>query len=166
MSDFTNEIFLRPRFRLELPTTKEELLNRFTNYLATHKVEYPYKLVDAHIFIDIPEKHNHFWSPQLHLEVIEEDDKTILKGLFGPKPQVWTLFMFIHFVVAMTFIVFATIAYINSTLDKSNFLSFSMLIALPLIWLLLYALGRIGKDTGKKQMKQLQEFTLKVLNEK
>ena len=93
-----SEIHLRLRFSIDIKENSEILLERITNYLKGSDCLYKSKIVDSHIFVDIPKNKSHFWSPQLHLEVIKEDESSsTLKGLFGPKPQVWTLFMFIHF---------------------------------------------------------------------
>lgn len=159
-----SEIFLRPRFEVDLPLSKEKLLIALQEKLHLNKAEFPHKLVDDHIFIDIPKKDNHFWSPQLHLEVLETDQGSKLKGLFGPKPQVWTLFMFVHFVVGTSFLGCCAWAYTNYSLDKKIIVPLIFLIALPLVWIILYLIGRLGRDTGKKQTKKLQGFTLDALN--
>lgn len=159
-----SEIFLRPRFQVDLSLPKEELLAVFHNRLRAQKKEYPHKVIDDHIFIDIPQKDNHFWSPQLHLEVVEFEKGSKLKGLFGPKPQVWTLFMFVHFVVGTGFLGCAAWAYSNYSLDREIAVPLIFLIVLPLVWVILYLIGRLGRDAGKNQTKKLQNFTLDTLN--
>jgi hypothetical protein len=87
-----------------------------------------------------------------------------LKGLFGPKPQVWTLFMFIHFIIGVSFLVFCVLLYSRLSLNGSVFFPILMMIVLPLLWVLLYFLGKIGKSTGKSQMRDLHNFMIKVVN--
>jgi hypothetical protein len=89
---------------------------------------------------------------------------SLLKGLFGPKPQVWTLFMFIHFVIGISFLGFGVLLYTRISLNESLFFPIVMMVVLPFIWLVLYFLGKIGKDTGKKQMEDLHDFMIKVIN--
>ncbi|MFD2568544.1 GTP-binding protein [Pseudotenacibaculum haliotis] len=164
MSISENDILLRPRFKLDLKKDKEELLRAFLNARETEATPFLIKVVDAHIFIDVLEDDSHFWSPQLHLEIVEEEEKSVqLKGLFGPKPQVWTFFMFLHFIVASAFIGCGIWAYVNSTLDKTSVFPIVMLIVLPLIWGLLYVLGSLGKDFGKKEMKKMHAFMIATL---
>ena len=162
--EHNSEIFLRPRFQVDLALSKEKLLSVFHEKLQAKKSDFPHKLIDDHMFIDIPKKDNHFWSPQLHLEVVEFDEGSKLKGLFGPKPQVWTLFMFVHFVVGTSFLGCCAWLYSNISLEKEIALPVVFLIVLPLVWVILYLIGRLGRDTGKKQMKKLQDFTLETLN--
>ena len=92
-----------------------------------------------------------------------EIDKTIVKGLFGPKPQVWTLFMFFHFAVAVAFIGFSVMAYVQWSLKTTNTFALIMVFALPALWILMNFLGRLGKSTGHKQMDELYKFMMKTL---
>ena len=91
------------------------------------------------------------------------NNKTIVKGLFGPKPQVWTLFMFFHFAVAVAFIGFSVMAYVQWSLKTTNTFALIMVFALPALWILIYFLGRLGKSTGHKQMDELYRFMMKTL---
>jgi Na+/melibiose symporter-like transporter len=114
--------------------------------------------------IDVPKDEDHFWSPQLHIEVeSNEENKTIVKGLFGPKPQVWTFFMFIHFAVAIAFIVFFVVAYTRWNLKQDYTFALIMCIAMPVLWIILYILGQLGKKKGYKQMVQLETFLSIIL---
>ena len=159
-----SEIFLRPRFSIDLQENSEELQKRIEDYLSSEACKFKSKVSEDHFFIDVPDKKSHFWSPQLHFEIEKIDEKSsTIKGLFGPKPQVWTLFMFVHFVVATMFLGFGVMAYVRHRLDESLFFPVAMLIALPLIWVLLYVLGSLGKETGKNQMKELHDFLIDII---
>jgi len=159
-----SEIFLRPRFSIDLQENSKDLQKRIEDYLASEACKFKTKVSEDHFFIDVPEKKSHFWSPQLHFEIEKIDEKSsTIKGLFGPKPQVWTLFMFVHFIVATMFLGFGVMAYVRHRLDESLFFPVAMLIALPLIWVLLYFLGSIGKETGKSQMKELHDFLIDII---
>ena len=160
-----SDVFLRPRFTIELKKNKKEVLNCFADVLKKETTNFRGSFVDDHLFISVSKKVEHFWSPQLHLEIVEESEKTvILKGLFGPKPQVWTLFMFIHFIIGFSFLAFCVILYTRISLNESLFFPITMMIVLPFIWVVLYILGNIGKDTGKKQMKDLHDFMINTIN--
>ncbi len=160
-----SEVFLRPRFSIDLEENRDTVLNRFSNEFKKEETSLRGNIVDGHIFISVSKKDEHFWSPELHLEIIEETNKTsLLKGLFGPKPQVWTLFMFVHFVIGVCFLGFAVLLYTRISLSEPIVFPLIVMIFLPLIWTLLYFLGKIGKDTGKPQMKDLHDFMIKIIN--
>lgn len=153
-----NEILLRPRFKLEINQNNENALETFENTKGEQK-EFVVSRVDNHVFIRIPKKKQHFWSPQLHLEIEEiNDKKSELKGLFGPKPSVWSMFMFFHFAVIVLFVVVGSWAYSNWTLNTNYGLQLAIMGGLVAIWVFLYFAGRMGKKKGEEEMKQLCGF--------
>ncbi len=159
-----SDIHLRPRFKMDFNESQQEIISKFKANLNEGNCKYCSKIVDEHIIIDVPAEENHFWSPQLTIEIEKINDKeTIVKGLFGPKPQVWTLFMFFHFAVAVAFIGFLVMAYVQWSIDSDYSFAVTMVLALPAIWFIMYFLGRIGKKTGHKQMDELYKFMMKTL---
>ena len=160
-----SHVFLRPRFKIDLEEGSKEILEKFSDEFKSNDCKFLGNIVAGHVFISVSKKDEHFWSPQLHLEIIEKTEKTsFLKGLFGPKPQVWTLFMFIHFVIGIAFLGFAIMLYSKVSLKEPFILPLIMIIFLPLFWVLLYFLGKVGRETGKNQMKNLHDFMIKVIN--
>ncbi len=157
-------IHLRPRFKMNFNESKEALVQKFRDNLKDVNCKYCSKIIDGHIVIDIPVDENHFWSPQLNIEIEKLDDHTaVVKGLFGPKPQVWTLFMFIHFAVAFAFTAFSIMAYVKWTLKTDYTFALTVTIILPVIWVILYFLGQMGKKTGHQQMDDLYVFMMETL---
>lgn len=160
-----NPIFLRPRFSFDIQGNANNVVEKMRKFLNKTEKKYKSKIVDQHIFIDVPDKEAHFWSPQLHIEIVEKsENEATVKGLFGPKPQVWTLFMFLHFIVGGAFITFVSMLYIKYSLGESLVFPLVMTIALPIVWVLLYVFGRLGRDTGKKQMKDLHRLLMDALS--
>lgn len=162
----TNDIVLRPRFKLELNQDNETVLKSFEAE-KTKQSDFILTRIDDHVFIKFPKEKQHFWSPQLHLEINEVDAKSsLLHGLFGPSPTVWTLFMFLHFMVAGLFIAFGIWAYTNWSLKSSYAIQVSLMLLMVIIWFVLYFGGRIGKASSKNDMHELNDFMHRVLNEK
>ncbi|MEM6686615.1 MAG: GTP-binding protein [Bacteroidota bacterium] len=152
------EIVLRPRFKIALSESSEAILARLEAQKNIQK-EFVLTRVDQHVFIRIPKVKQHFWSPQLHVEVDEIDaENCLLRGLFGPSPTVWTFFMFLHFLVACLFIGFGIWAYSNAALDKSYAIQVALMFFMVLVWFALYFGGRWGKATGKQEMYDLYGF--------
>lgn len=164
MDDSTyNQIFLKPRFQFDIEMNSEDLLEKINHKIRTESA-YKMKLIDQHLFIDIGDEESHYWSPQLQIEVEHLSEKTSkIRGLFGPKPQVWTFFMFLHFGIATAFLAFAVIAYSNWSLHKDTAFAMWMVVVLPVVWVGLYFLGRAGKSTGKDQMDELKYFVKQLL---
>ena len=159
-----NEIVLRPRFKMELKQNNQSVLQLFEAQ-KTHQKEFVVSRVNDHVFIRLPKHKQHFWSPELHLEINEIDDSTsMLHGLFGPKPSVWTMFMFFHFIVAGLFFGFGIWAYSNWSLKTDYFMQLVVVFMMVFIWFALYFAGRLGRASGKPEMEQLYNFMIKILN--
>ena len=75
----SNEIVLRPRFKIELNVPNENALQAFE---ATKETQTKYIITrsDDHVFIKIPSTEQHFWSPQLHLEIVSFEGKKIYRS--------------------------------------------------------------------------------------
>jgi hypothetical protein len=152
----TDTIVLRPRFKLELNKGSETALKAFED---TSQEVFIVTRVDHHVFIKFPKHKQQFWTPQLHLEIDEADaNSCLVKGLFGPNPTVWTLFMFLHFAVIGLFIAFAIWTYSNSALGKEYLLQIWGMLFMVIIWFVLYFSGRIGRTSNKDEMLALYNF--------
>lgn len=161
MKPIPNDIILRPRFQLEIPETRETVLKAFEDL---KKNAFVIKRLDEHIFIKFRPEQNNFWSPQLHLEIDEIDEKNCkLFGVFGPNPALWTFFMFLHFGVATLFIILGIWAYSSAALDKSYGLQLGLMGFMVVLWFVLYLFGRAGKSQGKPQMQELYQLMMEVL---
>ena len=67
-----SEIHLRPRFSIDLAINHDIFLEKFKSTITDSKCKFDGKISGSHIFLSFPKKDDHFWSPQLHLELIEE----------------------------------------------------------------------------------------------
>ncbi len=78
----SNEIVLRPRFEMELEQQCSQLLAKFSE-AKKNQNKFIVSCIDDHIFIKLPNREQHFWSPQLHLELSEiPENKCSLHGFF------------------------------------------------------------------------------------
>lgn len=159
----SNEIVLRPRFKFEVEINNEKLLNGF-EATKTNQTKFTVSRIDDHVFIKFPKKEQHFWSPQLHLEInTEGEDKAIVHGLFGPNPTVWTMFMFLHFIDAGLFFGFGIWTYTNATLGNSYIIQLCLTIFMAILWFVLYFAGRMGRAKGMPDMHLLHVFMKETL---
>lgn len=167
MSSIKQEIVLRPRFKFDVDQDNSYLLKLFEETRTTQK-DFIVSRVDDHVFIKIPKDKQHFWSPQLHIEIVKNEAKNIstIHGLFGPNPTVWTMFMFMHFFVVVVFLGFGAWAYSNWSLENSFALQVGVMILMLISWFILYFAGRIGKKTGMEQMHELHHFMRDTLRSK
>lgn len=161
----SNEIVLRPRFKFEVATNNENLLKGFEQE-KLKQTDFIVSRIDDHIFIKFPKRDQHFWSPQLHLEINEDgEDIATVHGLFGPNPTVWTMFMFFHFIVASLFFGFGVWAYTNANIGNPYAIQLFLSLFMVVIWFVLYFAGRMGREKGKPEMYKLHNFMKKTLRD-
>ncbi len=161
MSDLTNEIVLRPRFKINLQTTIEQLQQAFDD---SPKDKFSVKRLDEHVYIRFKKAETDFWSPQLHIELTSfEKGVSTLHGVFGPNPTLWTFFMFLHFGVGTLFVILGIFAYSKYSLGNDVTFWLVGMVFLVIIWFALYAFGRMGKAKGRPQMNQLKAFLDELL---
>lgn len=164
MHTLPNDIVLRPRFQIQLNKPKEIALTAFS---TIDQPPFIVNRLDDHVFIKFNKEQIHFWSPQLHLEINDNEDKdgSKLYGLFGPNPTLWTFFIFVHFGVATLFIGLGVWAYSSASLNRPYGIQIGFMIFAVVLWFILYAFGRAGRSKGKPQMHQLYDFMNKSLDQ-
>lgn len=148
---------LRPRFRFISKYSVEEIEQQLRATLLSQL--YPCTGSVRHGFatINISKQDQHFWSPQLTISIEETEEGTSVRGLYGPKPSVWTLFIFFYTLIGFGAIISAMIGFSNLSLDKAAGILWLSPILL-LLFLSLFGVSRMGKKLGKEQMQILHLF--------
>lgn len=148
---------LRPRSRYITDLPKQEILKRIDERLKERKYTLTGIVVQEHAFIRIPEKDQHYWSPEMHVWAREEENKTIVYGIIGPKPKIWTMFIFFYTIILVLTFFGGSYGIIQLILGiKADFI-WSIPIGL-LALTLVYGAAYFGQHKGKEQMLQLQNF--------
>ncbi len=159
-----NNIVLRPRFQKDIALTTETILENAKKLKEEVKEDYRIKISDNHIFFFITLAKRKYYSPHLHIELEENEDKTThIKGLFGPDQTVWTFFMFLHFIIAGIFLIFSMIAYSHWRLKQSTTLDFIIMGTMVVFWFALYTQARINRKKCAPQMYKLEDLMNKIL---
>lgn len=156
-------IALRPKFEVESKNSIAQILERAKILKSELKSDYQIKIIDEHLYFYFSKEKRKYYSPFLHLELEADEGKTIIKGLFGPEQLLWTLFMFLHFIVAGLFLVFSMMAYTHWSLNQSIVLDVVVMTFMVVFWILLYVIARINREKGVPQMHELEDLMHKVL---
>jgi ABC-type thiamin/hydroxymethylpyrimidine transport system permease subunit len=88
---------------------------------------------------------------------------THIRGLFGPDPTLWTLFMFLHFIVAGVFVIFGVMAYSNWTLKQPILWNIFIMGMMVGVWFMLYVVARQIREQGIDQMHDLEALMEEAL---
>lgn len=159
MEKLNKSIPLRLRFYLESDKTPEFLLDKTKAIKNNQSNDYEIKMSENHIWLNIAKSKRKYYSPHLHVEFEPKEDKTThIRALFGPDPTLWTLFMFLHFVVAGIFIFFSARAYSHWILKASMGFDFTIMGVMVVLWFALYGFARYNRSLGVSQMYELREL--------
>jgi hypothetical protein len=156
---------IRPRFREIHPLDPEEVIGRLSRMLRHPESPCTGRVVPGHAVINIPEEEIHFWSPQLSISVEEhEEGGSLVRGLYGPRPAVWTLIMFIYAAIAFLGLMGLFLGYSQWALDKPADALWIVPVSLVL-GATVYVGAQIGQKLGNEQMETLHEFLESALRE-
>ena len=88
---------MRPRFQYVVPCPPEQALSSFQLRLQQPDCPYTGRIIqNRHIILRITPEERHYWSPVLAVDAHPHSDGTLLRGYFGPHPNVWSLFVALY----------------------------------------------------------------------
>lgn len=157
---------VRPRFQVETSFAAgeiEELLK-----LALQKENAPVKgrIYSGYGSFWLPPNEQHYWSPVLTLTTEESEESNengiLLRGMYGPRPTVWTMFIFFYAFIGFALMVISMVGLSNYWLGKSAVILWLVPLLL-LIFLSLYLVAYFGQKLGHDQMVVLHAFLEEAL---
>jgi hypothetical protein len=151
-------IEIRPRFKRHTTLTEAEVLALFKEGIAKNEGVKGY-IVDHHIYLSIPKEDQHFWSPQLAVELVDDVEgvETEIRSLFGPSPSVWMMYIFFYSLLGFLSMVVLIIGFSRWNLG----LSAGILWFIPVLVLLIVlaiVTAKTGQKLGHDQMLRLYDF--------
>lgn len=141
-------------------------MDRLKNMVANSPENIHAQIVDNHIILDITGEAVHYWSPQLNFRVEPDDENDahcIVAGLIGPRPTVWTLFMFGYFSVGILGFFISSYGIAKYMTNDYTFAIWAFPIAI-LIMLTAYQAGKYGEKLGADQIELLKQFIRDAIN--
>ena len=155
---------VRPKFRIECTCKPQNLVARINNSLENKHEQIEGKVFLTHGLFRIVPEHQHFWSPQLNVSFEETDDGTILRGMYGPHPTVWAVFLFGYAILGLSTFFITIIGLVKYSLHiESQILWFLPFLVGGLI--LLYIVAQTGQKMGVEQTFQLHHFFEESIDE-
>ena len=154
-----NRIRTRPRFKMETSLSPAQYEANLKQYLQEHKDDFYGNINQEIATIFVRTTTDEYWKPNLSLRSEIEDEKTIVRGIFGPSSAVWTFFMFLYFLWAVCWMTFISLWFVEQQIQSKEFpwalgASFFFL----LMAFLTYLAARYGQRKGKDEMKKLRKF--------
>lgn len=155
---------LRPRFKYKVHNTADQSLQTLRSHFDNATYKFRGEFVGEHIIISVNIKDEHYWSPTVSLRILQHNEGSVIKGLFGPKPEVWTFFAFMRFAM-LTAAVFLTIFGLAQVSLEHTPWAIYGLVPILLIATIIWVAGRIGIKAGKDQMVLLKDYVFTALKD-
>jgi len=155
----------RPRFKHLLPWPVAEVKERVQAAIDRPGAPVSGSLVKHHIFLKILPEQRRFWTPQLDVELEEtKDGQTLVRGLIGPSPSVWTKFIFLY-ACAGFMVLFGVITGVPQWILGKPMLGLAVS-GLGLIFGAgVYLVAQSGKRIGRMQTEVLRGFWLNLVED-
>jgi len=164
MDSQENTLRIRPRFRESVRLSSDQIKSNIRESLSNNPEICTGEIVDHHVILKIPKPQQHYWSPQLNLELEESKKGTLIRGLFGPKPSVWTMFVFFYSAFGFLTLLGLLLGLSQMMLKMQAYGLWAVPVGIVLLTGL-FILSKVGQNLGKKQMHQLHDFMRKAVDE-
>jgi hypothetical protein len=157
------EFHVRPRFRRESSYSADEIQQRFSRALEDTACPCLGRVIEGHATLFVPKEDRHYWSPQLSLSFEGNETGTLIRGLFSPRPQVWTMFVAFYSIIGFAALIILVFGLSYWSLGKSAAILWWVPV-LAALYLSLYLVAYFGQRLGRDQMKMIQKFVDNVLS--
>lgn len=153
---------IRPRFKATSVLSSEELCAHLKSNLEKEGAPCKGNINTNFVTLYLPAEEQHFWSPQISMTIEDTDEGSEISGLFGPRAEVWTMFVFLYAVIGFLILVISVIGLSNVSMNESGLILWLVPI-LVIIFLSLYLGAYFGQKLGYNQMVTLHEFLISSL---
>ena len=150
---------IRPRFEVASEYSVTELQDIMKRAMKSGEAPCDGKVRYGYVSLYPKEEDHHYWSPHLSVTIEEHPDQegSLLRGLYGPSPAVWTMFVFVYGIIALSIVITLVIGFANMSIDESG----AILWAVPLLVLAfasMYLVSSIGQKKGHDQIEDIHHY--------
>ena len=147
---------IRPTFSIPLSPEPNEAMSILRDRLqgTDYKECTSSKGRCADFFVD--EEERKIWSPHLSVQVEPEGGGSLLRGRFGPHPELWTLYMFLYTAVGFLATIGLILGFVQWQSGMSPRGFWGGVVGIPGI-LVLYGISATGQKLSAHQMEELKD---------
>jgi hypothetical protein len=148
---------VRPRIKFETERSAEDITKTIQLRLKSGVCVCNGQVTKNFATIYPPKEEQHYWSPQLTVTLEEQNGKTLVRGLYGPRPAVWTMFVFFYSLIGFLTMIVTMVWLSYRTIGHETWIVW-LIPALVLLFLSLYLVAYFGQRFGHKQMTSIHRF--------
>lgn len=153
---------VRPRIELHSPRSLNDISVRFARALREPDCPVSGLVAASRIELHAHGRDQHFWSPQLVVDLEPGDSGTVLRGRFGPHPSVWTMYVGGYAAIGFGSLGGLSYAAAQFALGSPPWALLSLPVAGVALGLL-YASALVGQDLSRSQIDELSDFLSVIL---
>ena len=146
---------LRPRFSFELPVPADEAILRLREGLDAPDTGGQSMAAGRHIEFLVDRADRRIWSPRLAVRVDDSPPGSVALARFSPRPDIWTGFMFVYFVMVFAVVFGATFGYVQQVSGERPWGYWGVPLGLLVIGGIHLA-GYVGQRLAADQMLELR----------
>ncbi|EMI40659.1 hypothetical protein [Rhodopirellula sp. SWK7] len=146
---------LQPAFTIDIPLEQGQAIERLKSAIESDEMRGLAESAGTVFDFKIDRPDRRFWSPHLSAQFSETETGAQLFARFSPRPEVWTMFIAIYFVVTILMGLAMIVGYVQWTLGYTPW----SLSAVPIGVLLIACLhlaSMIGQSLSADQMTLLR----------
>lgn len=147
---------MQPTFTEDVPLRADDVMARIRKAIATPGLGGPVDAAGYVVDFKVDPKQRRFWSPHLNVQVNEMESGSQLFCRFSPRPEVWTMFMFLYFFAAFLASAAAIYGYVQWFLGGTPWALIIIPMALIAI-LVLHLASLFGQGLSSDQMTELRD---------
>ncbi|MGV3524066.1 MAG: hypothetical protein ACO1RX_07575 [Candidatus Sericytochromatia bacterium] len=149
---------LRPRFESVIPCQPTLALSSFALRLKQPDCPYTGRIIqERHIILRMAPAERHVWSPVLSVDAHDHPEGTLLRGYFGPHPDVWTLLIALYAAIAFGTLLGCMYGFSQWLIQAPPVALWSLPAGL-LLAACVYGVALLGQRLAQAQMLQLRDF--------
>ncbi len=156
---------VRPKFKLSSDKSIEEIILLLNRSFENTALPIEGRIFKTHGLIRIKPVEQHYWSPQLSISFEEnEDNKTIIRGMYGPHPSVWAVFLMGYVLLGIGIFFLSMIGLVKMSLKHDS----ALLWIVPFLiggMIILWFLAQAGQKIGAEQTFIIHHFIEESISE-
>jgi hypothetical protein len=157
-----DKVQIRPRYTFSVPIRKEEALTKLREALEKETSGLKGKFVKPLVVISVNEEDQHFWSPELSLDIEEKEGETEIRCTLGPRSSLWTMFATFYGFSVLIGVAGLVLGFSQLTLGMKAYGFWLVPVSIILI-ASAYGIALTGQKLAYEQMLHLRSFIKKTL---
>ncbi len=156
---------VRPKFEMYSEKSMDTIINLMKSKIKDNQFDVIGTAMQDHITLQISKKVRHYWSPQLSILMEEDGARTKMIGVYGPMPNVWTIFALSYLAIFTLITFISIIGFSQKALGQDA----TVLYLLPIligIAIAMYLFSQFGQKLGAAHTYALHYFLQDSLGEK